>query len=297
MNELLDYHKPVLLAEVLEYLARTNTKAVIDGTLGDGGHTIEFARRGIRVLSIDQDKEMIERAKKRINGLGTDIQQNITIVHGNFANIEQLAKGHGFNEVDGILLDLGVSTHQLTSETRGFSIRSGGTIDMRMNQELPYSAADIINSSSEDELYEIFTKFGEEHNSRPIARRIVGARTVKKPIRTIEELVAIIEGKEHTYTGPIHKATKIFQALRIATNNELVHLNEALPQAIKLLRIGGRIGVISFHSLEDRIVKRFITDTNGLQLVNKKPLVPSEEEQRENRRARSAKMRIGEKYE
>ena len=291
------YHTPVLIAEVLENLAGPGTKKVIDGTLGDGGHTIEFAKRGIQVLAIDQDEEMIGRAKKRIADMGTEIEEKITIVHGNFADIETIARKNKFDEVDSILLDLGVSTYQLMSDTRGFSIKNGGTIDMRMDQRLEHSAADIINSSSEDELYEIFTKFGEEHNSRSIARRIVLARTVKKPIRTIEELIGIVEGKEGKYVGPIHHATKVFQALRIATNDELVHLNTVLPQTVQVLRKNGRVGVISFHSLEDRIVKRFMNDTENLRLVHKRPIVAGPEEQRMNRRSRSAKMRIGEKYE
>ena len=221
---------------------------------------------------------------------------NITLVRGNFAHLQEIAQECGFDQVAGILFDLGVSTHQLLTQERGFSFTSDALLDMRMDPDLGVAAADLVNGLRKEELYELFHKLGEERFAWRIARVIVRARSLR-PIRTGKELAGVIAGAKpkRKRFGRIHPATRCFQALRIAVNDELNNLKAALPQAVNLLKPGGRLVVISFHSLEDRIVKNFLKGESALKILTKKPIKPSEEEVEINPRSRSAKMRVGEK--
>lgn len=260
-------HTPVLVEEVIEWLEVKEGKKYIDATFGFGGHSSEIKKRGGIVLGIDADPQT-------------------GAVHGNFRDIKKIAKDNGFEEIDGILFDLGVSSYQLDTPERGFSYQREGPLDLRFDQGQGVSAAEIVNKSSENELYEIFLRFGEEQLAGTIAHSVVRARRVE-PIRTTGQLARV--------TG-VDNATlsRIFQALRIVVNDELEALKEGLKGAEKLLKPGGRLAVISFHSLEDRIVKQFMRKTTW-QLVTKHPVRPSEKEIKENSRSRSAKLRIAEK--
>jgi len=257
-----------MVEEVLEGLQVAPGKRFIDATYGGGGHASEIVRRGGEVLGIDVDPDTGPHA-----------------VHGNFRNIEEIAKKEGFSEVDGILFDLGVSSHQLDTGDRGFSYRFvDAPLDLRFNQNEGETAAELLKRVSEDELYEILATFGEEEHSRAIATAIVRARRVS-PVRTTGDLLKIIGKKT---------ASQVFQALRIVVNDELNALKEGLHGAKDLLKPNGRLAVISFHSLEDRIVKLYFK-TDAWKLITKKPIVPGHEEIKVNKRARSAKLRIAEK--
>jgi 16S rRNA (cytosine1402-N4)-methyltransferase len=261
-------HIPVLLHETIVGLQVAPGKRFIDATYGGGGHASEIVRHGGEVLGIDVDPDA-----------------GPNVVHGNFRNIVKIAKENGFNEVDGILFDLGVSSHQLDTASRGFSYRFvDAPLDLRFNQNEGETAAELLARVSEDELYEILATFGEEEHSRAIATAIVRARRVS-PVLTTGDLLKIIGNKA---------ASQVFQALRIVVNDELNALKEGLHGAKDLLKPNGRLAVISFHSLEDRIVKRFMK-TDAWKLTTKKPIVPGHEEIKVNKRARSAKLRIAEK--
>lgn len=272
------YHEPVLLTQVLEAIQIQPGKQYIDGTVGGGGHAAEIVKRGGILLGIDTDGEAIEFAKEK---LGTGVR----LVQGNFRNIERIAKENGFDQVHGILLDLGVSSYQLDTPGRGFSYRfSDAPLDLRLDQTKGETALELIHRLSEKELYEIFARFGEEERAGTIARLIVGARGM---IKTTGDLAKIV-GKD---SGTL---SRVFQALRIAVNDELKALEEGIAGAKRSLVPGGRLAIISFHSLEDRIVKREMGKA-GWQLVNKKPIVPTWEEIARNKRSRSAKLRVAEK--
>jgi len=264
--------------------------------LGAGGHSLEIVKRGGIVLGIDQDKDAIEEVKSRIQNSEFRIGEEITIVQGNFSKIAQIAKENGFERVAGILFDIGVSSHQLDTNERGFSFMSQGPLDMRMDTNLGVSAADLVNGLTKGELIELFTKYGEEYNAKKIAEAIAQARETN-PIRTTTELADIIS-QIVPKSGKIHPATKVFQALRIAVNDELNSLEQGLRQAAELLDSNGRLVVITFHSLEDRIVKKTFEELEEGKLgkvITDKPIVPTDEEIIANRRARSAKMRIFQK--
>lgn len=257
------YHIPVLLNEVLQALSVKPGEKYIDCTFGGGGHFKGIQEAGGIVLGIDQDPE----AKAP--------------VHGNFAHLKEIADMTGFHPVSGVLFDLGVSSHQLETDYRGFSFNKEAKLDMRMDQTTGLTAADLINAGSEKELANLFWKFGEERFSKAIAREIK-----KTKIETTDDLAKAILRVRHT-KDRTHPATRVFQALRIAVNDELASLEAALPQALELLKPGGKLAVISFHSLEDRIVKNFM----------KKSLLirPTEQEIENNPRARSGKLRVMEK--
>lgn len=260
------YHTPVMVEEVLAGLQAGPGKRFIDATAGGGGHTRAIEKLGGNVLGIDTDPDA-------------------TGIRGNFRDIESIAKEHGFDTVDGILFDLGVSSHQLDTPERGFSYRfPDAPLDLRMNQNEGMPAGELLQKISEQELYEILAAFGEAEHSRAIASLVVRRRRVKS-IATTGDLLQLT-GKQ--------AAPQVFQALRIAVNDELSALKEGLQGARALLVPGGRLVVISFHSLEDRIVKLFMK-TDAWKLITKKPIVPSEREIYENKRARSAKLRIAEK--
>lgn len=280
------FHLPVLLKEVVEGLKVVRGEKYIDATVGGGGHTEQILKLGGEVLGIDADQEAIEYVKNKFKNW-----ENLTFTRGNFRDIDKIAHSKGFDRVSGIIFDLGVSSHQLEKDERGFSFQKEGPLDMRMDQGLSVKASDLIKILTQKELYEILTKFGEENLAWPISKSIVRARLVK-PIETTGDLAEVIgEGRR----GGIDKATKVFQALRIVVNDELNALSEALPKAVGLLKENGRLVAISFHSLEDRIVKKafleFAKEKTG-EIITEKPIVPGKEEINTNRRSRSAKLRI-----
>lgn len=282
------YHTSVLLKETIEALQVRKGSKYIDATLGGGGHTGEILARGGNVLGIDQDQDAIDYVKA--NG-------NLLLAKGNFKDIDRIAREHGFENVAGILFDLGISSHHVDTGTRGFSFQYDAPLDMRMSQELNVTAQDLVNVLSKKDLADLFFKLGEERFSRRIAERIVTARQTKK-IETTKELSDLVKRSVPGKKTGSHPATKVFQALRIAVNDELFVLQEALPKALQLLANTGRIAVISFHSLEDRIVKRTFREweKKGLgKQITKKPIVPSGKEISENTRSRSAKLRVFEK--
>lgn len=293
------YHKPVLVEDVIEGLNLSPGKIILDATIGEGGHSEKILEKilpGGRLLGIDRDIEVLKVAQARLR----DFKDNFTLICRNFKDLDKILKDQNTREVDGMLFDLGLSSFQLENPERGFSIKRNGPLDMRMDRSQRLSAFDIVNHFSEKELPRIIRDFGEERNFRSIARHIVNARK-KFPISTTSQLVDIVLGavsKRGRHCSKIHPATRTFQALRIRVNEELGALEEALDEAIKLLAPKGRLCVISFHSLEDRIVKRkfaLYIKLNILKLVNKKPITPNLKEIFINPRSRSAKLRIVEK--
>ena len=289
------YHKPVLLKEVLEHLKVNKGAKYIDATLGDGGHTIEILKMGGTVLGLDVNPTALQRAVDRIRDLG--LSENFTGAAGNFKDMEQIASSHGFEKVYGVLFDLGYSTFELEEGNIGLSFLEDQPLDMRLDATLGVTAADLVNALPEERLADIMFNYSDERMSRRFAKAIVEARKLKK-IQTTRRLAEIIKSAAPSdyERGRINPATRTFQALRIAVNNELENLENSLPRAARLLLPGGRMAVISFHSLEDGIVKQFGLDAQPmLKKVVKKPLVPTEEECNENPRARSAKMRVFEK--
>jgi 16S rRNA (cytosine1402-N4)-methyltransferase len=289
-----DYHVPVLLKEAINLLKVEPGKKYIDATLGGGGHSKEILNRGGDLLAIDRDPEAVEHFQNYLKSACPASLPKLS--WGNFEEIDKFAQEQGFERVDGILFDLGVSSHQLETPERGFSFTASLPLDMRMDPRLALSAKDLINVLNEGELYELFTKLGEEEHSRRFSRAICRARGVK-PIETCAQLAEII-AKAAPARGRLHPATKVFQALRIAVNDELNSLRAALPKALEILNSKGRIVIISFHSLEDRIVKDFFQEQEAsgkLTILTKKPIVPSIEEVEQNPRARSAKLRSAER--
>ena len=294
-----NYHTSVLLQEAIEELNIRSGEKYIDGTLGGGGHTFEILRLGGKVLGIDVDTEALEfteqdlRLKIKDLRIGTDL----ALARGNFKDIDNIAKENGFDKVAGILLDLGISSHHVDRAERGFSFQKEGPLDMRMDMDLGVTAGDLVNGLTKSELIELFTKFGEEGFARQISNAIINARKAKSIETTIELAQVIKKAMPYSKKG-IHPATKAFQALRIAVNDELNSIVEALPKAVSLLANEGRLAVITFHSLEDRIVKQLFIEfeKKGLgTIITKKPIVPTEEEIEVNNRSRSSKLRVFEK--
>lgn len=301
-------HIPVLLGEVLAGIDPRPGGVYVDATLGGGGHAAELLRRsqpGGRLIGIDADPAAVAAAGAR---LATEFAPAAFVVlHGRFADLAALVRAQGHPQVDGILFDLGVSSHQFDTAERGFAFTSAGPLDMRMDPSRGPSAADLLAELSEQELADLIYRYGEERLSRRIARRICERRQ-QQPITTTGELAQIIAqavGREYRRER-IHPATRTFQALRIAVNQELAQLEQALPQAVDLLAAGGRLAVISFHSLEDRIVKQFLRAESGygvaggdptarLRIITRKPLTPAATEQAANPRSRSARLRVAER--
>lgn len=326
-----------MLAEVLDALQPAPGKLYIDGTVGGGGHAVALLQRiqpGGHVIGIDADPAALTAARERFTrslpAHLSPLPESYTLLHGHFDEMETLAAQCRVGQVDGVLLDLGVSSHQLDTPERGFSFNAEGPLDMRLDPTRGETTADLLARLDERHLADLIYHYGEERQSRRIARAIVEQRR-QHPLTTTSELSALvvecIEGKrgkrgkqQHAvarggtraatsvrHHGRIHPATRTFQALRIAVNGELERLEAVLPQAVGLLRPGGRLAVISFHSLEDRIVKQFFRDESGyggsnaparpvrLRIITRKPLVPGEEETRANPRSRSAKLRIAER--
>ncbi|MFH0774390.1 MAG: 16S rRNA (cytosine(1402)-N(4))-methyltransferase RsmH [bacterium] len=282
-------HLPVMAKEAIEHLNVRKGKWYVDCTLGAGGHSREILKRGGKVLGIDQDEEILVLAKKGLS----DYQKRIVFEKGNFRQVGEAIKKHKIKEVFGVLYDLGLSSYQIEQDIRGFSFQREGPLDMRMDLSKSLKCADIINRGREEELARILREYGEERMNRRIAREIVKNR----PIRTTIELASLV-ARAYGRRGKIHPATRTFQALRIAVNDELSALMESLDNIFPYLASNGRIVVISFHSLEDRIVKRRFKEWQKeevFRVLTKKPLRPTPEEVQMNPRARSAKLRGGEK--
>lgn len=280
----------------------------VDGTLGAGGHArgiLEACAPGGRLLGLDVDPQALALARETLAPYG----ERATLVQASYETLAAQLSALGWDAVDGVVLDLGASSMQFDRPERGFSFLQDGPLDMRFGPSAPTSAADLVNGLDESELADLIFRYGEERDSRKIARAIVRAR----PLHSTRELAAVIEAATPRRGDRIHPATRTFQALRIAVNEELAAVENTLPQAVAALRSGGRLAVISFHSLEDRIVKDFLREQSQyhinppyerlyeverkavVKLITRKPLTASEEETRENPRARSAKLRIAEK--
>lgn len=286
-----DAHVSVLREEAIAALNVTNGKRYIDATAGAGGHAVEILRRGGIVLAIDTDPTAVALASSRLEA---ERENGWKVVRGNFRNVEAIAQAEGFDRVSGILFDLGVSSMQLDTQERGFSYRfTSAPLDLRMNQTEGETAAQLVNRVSEEALYDLFSTYGEEEHSRVIAHAIYRARTVKK-LETVGDLINAVQQVKKGEHELYPTLSRVFQALRIAVNDEMGALKEGLDGAKDLLESGGRLSVISFHSLEDRIVK-IAMKSGGWQVITKHPILPSEEEQAENKRSRSAKLRIAEK--
>ncbi|WP_418792589.1 16S rRNA (cytosine(1402)-N(4))-methyltransferase RsmH [Phosphitispora sp. TUW77] len=307
------HHVPVMLDEVMTYLDIKQGGTYVDCTLGGGGHTIEIIKKiqpGGLVIGIDQDPNALEAARKRLHSYG----KRVVYVHSNYYRLKDVFAQLNLREADGVLFDLGVSSHQLDEGERGFSYMQDAPLDMRMNPEDPVTAEHIVNQKTEDELNGLIREYGEEKWARRIARFIVDYRE-KSPIHTTGELVEIIKKAVPAGArreGP-HPAKRTFQALRIAVNDELNRFRKALYEAVDILRPGGRVCVISFHSLEDRIAKEVFRELSKscicppglpictcnkkqeLKVLTGKPVLPTPEELKVNPRARSAKLRAAEK--
>ena len=263
------YHQSVLLKESIGYLNVKKGERFIDATAGGGGHTFEILRLGGKVLAIDRDPKSIEHIKKKVKSQKSKVKsiEELVLVVGNFNQVGEIARKNGFGKVDGILFDLGVSSYQLEEAQRGFSFQKSGPLDMRMDPKLTVKAADIVNNFNQRRLNEIFKKFGQEKFSRPIANAIIRARQIKS-FETTEELANVAREvyRKFKVQTNIDPATKVFQSLRIVINSELLNLEEALPQTVNLLKNNGRLVIISFHSLEDAIVKRFFKENKKLKV-------------------------------
>jgi 16S rRNA (cytosine1402-N4)-methyltransferase len=312
-------HVPVLLDEVLQGLRVQDGRTYLDGTVGAGGHSAAIlgAAQNVKLLGLDVDPTALDLASKRLQPYINDGRARL--VRSNFSNLDTVAEHEGMAPVAGVLLDLGVSSMQLDTPERGFSFRAGGPLDMRLDPSGPVTAADLVNGLPESELADLIYKYGEEPASRRIARRIVEARE-KEQITTTDALENIVFHAVGGRTAgrsrnSIHPATKTFQALRIAVNRELEVLEEGLSAAVRVLEPGGRLAVISFHSLEDRIVKLFIRQEQKgcicppeypicmcgrkptLKAINNKVIEASAEEASRNPRSRSAKLRVAERID
>ncbi|AFK86568.1 MULTISPECIES: 16S rRNA (cytosine(1402)-N(4))-methyltransferase RsmH [Thermoanaerobacterium] len=303
-------HESVLLQETIEYLEIKPDGIYVDGTLGGGGHSMEILRRldKGKLIAIDRDMDAIKAASIRLKDFN-----NVTYIHDNYKNIKDILKKCGIEGIDGALLDLGVSSYQLDEAQRGFSYMHDAPLDMRMDKESDLTAEYVVNNYSEDEIAKVISDYGEELWAKRIAKFIVEERR-RKPIKTTFELVDIIKKAipaSKRRTGP-HPAKRTFQAIRIEVNEELKGLEDAIADFVDVMNPGGRIAIITFHSLEDRIVKntykkledpctcpKNLPCTCGkkpvIKIVTKKPVVPNEDEIKVNPRSRSAKLRVAEK--
>jgi 16S rRNA (cytosine1402-N4)-methyltransferase len=306
-------HVPVLTEEVVRGLDVRASGSYLDATVGGGGHAkaiLEASAPDGRVLGLDADSEAAMRAQARLAPFG----KRVTVVHASYVALLPVMKREGFYPLDGVLFDLGFSSWQIEDPRRGFSFSLSGPLDMRFDTQSGVTAAELVNGLSERELAETFFTYGEEPRSRTIARAIVAAR----PLETTDELASVVAEAVGGRRGSLHPATRIFQALRIAVNRELEAIKQALPDAVAALRPGGRLAVITFHSLEDRIVKRYMQQESrdcicppevpvcqcghtrtlrivGLERKGRKPVVPSRAEVERNPRSRSAKLRLAER--
>ena len=301
-------HKPVLYQEIIHALQPRNGGRYVDGTLGAGGHArgiLEACTPDGLLLGLDVDPQALALARETL----APYEKRIHLVQASHITLAEQLASLKWDVIDGIVLDLGASSMQFDNAERGFSFMQDGPLDMRFGINATMSAEDIVNKFDERELADIIFRYGEDRDSRKIAKAIV----MNRPLRTTRELVAVIEKASPRRGDRTHPATQTFQALRIAVNEELASVEKTLPQAVSALRSGGRCAVISFHSLEDRIVKEYFREQSKelvnppyeriyeverkavVQLVNKKPILPTDEEVKENPRARSAKLRVVEK--
>ncbi len=314
LNQAENLHKSVLLNEIVEMLGPQTAQVFVDATLGLGGHSEAILRRAenVQIVGIDQDLEAIRFARERLENFG----ENVRIFHANFAEIKEVLAEAKIEKVNGILADLGVSSLQFDTGTRGFSFRFDAPLDMRMNADSDdETAAEMLARLSETEIADLIYEYGEERMSRRIARRIVWKRELGEPVKTTKELAETVEkaigrGKSK---DKIHPATRTFQALRIAVNREIEILEKFIRDAVEVLEIGGKLAIITFHSLEDRVVKKTFLKLAGrcdcpprlpqcvcgaekkIEILTRKPIVPDEIETAENPRARSAKLRVCQK--
>jgi 16S rRNA (cytosine1402-N4)-methyltransferase len=284
-------HRPVLLSEVVAWLSPREGAVLVDGTVGAGGHAAALAAgvgAGGRLIGLDRDPEMLALAERTTQGLP------VTLVKASYSELGAVLEELGIGAVDGILLDLGLSSDQLARAHRGFSFAADGPLDMRFDPEARPTAAEVVNTWSAEDLARLFFDYGEERHGRRVARRIVEARRID-PIKTTGRLAEVVRRSIPGKWGPIDPATRVFQALRIAVNAELDHLDVALEQLADWLKPGGRAAIISFHSLEDRRVKVAFRDDLRLAVLTRKPVVATTEEVAVNPRARSAKLRVAER--
>jgi len=301
-------HVSVLYKEVLQGLQPKSEGRYIDGTVGAGGHAfgiLESSSPQGKLLGLDRDPAALNVARERLKEFG----DRVHLRQASYVEMEKVAREIGWGEVNGIVLDLGLSSLQLEDATRGFAFKHEGPLDMRFDPATPITAADLVNGGDPDELADILFKFGEEHAARRIVKAIIKAR----PINTTQQLAAVVAATVGGKRGDIHLATRTFQALRIAVNGELESVEKALPMAVRLLAVGGRVAVISFHSLEDRLVKNFFHreardcvcppeqlvcvcgHKASVKEITRKPITPRESEVKNNPRSRSAKLRLVEK--
>ena len=299
-NDNENLHVPVLGQEVSFWLTSERSTTILDCTVGYGGHAemlLESSPAGTRVIGLDQDSQAIDFCRRRMNRFG----DRIVLRQGNFRDLKSHLAGTGIATVDSVLFDFGVSSPQLDDPSRGFSFQREGPLDMRMDQTIGETAADLVNHSPEHELADIIFQYGEERYARRIARAIVQERQ-RRPVETTGALVSLIARSVPAFYrhGRIHYATRTFQAFRIAVNHELDFLESSLRDATEVLASGGRICAISFHSLEDRIVKHTFRSLSqgpeaALSILTKKPILPSRAECEANPRSRSAKLRVAER--
>jgi 16S rRNA (cytosine1402-N4)-methyltransferase len=289
-------HRPVLLQEVLAGLDVRPQRFYVDGTVGGGGHALAILERSSpdgRLLGIDWDPEALQRAGASLEPFGN----RVLLRKGNYADMQEILASLGIDEVHGVLLDLGASYEQLTSRDRGFSFGQSGPLDMRFSPGLSVSARDIVNHWSEGDLRDLFKRYGEERWAGRIARAVVRSR----PLCTTGELADLIVRSAPGRRGRLHPATRVFQALRIEVNRELENIRRGVQAGVKLLAVNGRVCVITYHSLEDRIVKQLFKELAGsesaLRILTPKPMRPGPTEIHCNPRARSAKMRIMQRLE
>ena len=288
-------HTSVLLHECMEYLSPESGKLYVDGTLGLGGHTekiLQLSAPEGRVIGFDWDENAIVKATERLQGFADRFQ----VQRRNFAEISEGLDSIGIEQIDGMMIDIGLSSLQLDMGKRGFSFQQDEVLDMRMDSRRELTAGSILQTSTEEQLADIFFYYGEERQARPIAAAIVAQRKIEK-IETTKQLVGVIARAVPKRFHPkrIHVATKVFQALRIAVNTELENLGTILDEGVKYLKPGARFCVISFHSLEDRIVKRKFRNNDSLVVLTSRPVIPTEEEITANPRSRSARLRVAEK--
>lgn len=305
------YHTPVLLKEVVTQLQPRRGGLYVDCTVGGGGHAREILHacgpEG-QLIGLDWDEEAIAASRERLSEFGARVQ----LVRANYVELERVLMSLGVTAVDGVVFDLGVSSRQFDGPERGFSFQREGPLDMRMSRQLGATARDVLRTTSLEELARIFRVYGEEKRARAIARKIVTERE-HAPLETTTQLTRLVEHVLGPKRGGIHPATRVFQALRIEVNNELANLRRGLEVTTRFLKSGGRLAVISFHSLEDRIVKQFFVEESSgcicpsdlpvcacgrkevLRIVTRKPVTAGETEVRANPRARSAKLRAAEK--
>ncbi len=291
-------HIPVLTEEIIKYLNPRPGENFIDGTGGSGGHTLAILKnigKEGRVLTVDLDGRALERIKEKITAENNFLLERLTLVEDNFVNLEKIVRQKNFGPINGILLDLGISSEQLEESGRGFSFMKDEPLDMRFSERQGLSAVEIVNQWSPRELENILKEYGEERFAGRIAKEIIRIRKIKPILRTDElvRIIALAVPKKYQH-GRIHFATRTFQALRIVVNDELENLQKFLPRAVKILKADGRLVIISFHSLEDRIVKRFFREQKQqgrIEILTKKPIQPAPAEIQQNPRSRSAKLR------